>query len=451
MDKNGQENIFDKFNNEADVIRCPKGKGAVKSLLNLYAKAAVNLYGSIRLEHFVGIFNDQNEEKVTVDEVYNLLLPLVLKGRYYCFYKNYLVNGTYISDFNDADYLIELQGDKPRYLPEKDEFVKYVKKKHVDNPYWDKVLRYMYDIFGNTKDVYRCYKKIIDCFEGEFEIGNIVDTINSHGMVFDNDEQMMTLLNHIMKANNNTRFWKNNGYSPKELSEIRSKQPSNVTPFPIAQARDVGRNDPCPCGSGKKYKKCCGAINASESARLNDEESRQFYEIWYGLLGFINKKKRVIKEQIEPVYPNRISDMKLHEVRETLWENPQLIDEYIEKGGLSKEETDIIRLWGNSFIKGTFLLIEYQKDFALLIGSDKNDKDIIYGVKGISNSIASTMLRKLPVMVETVLLPFKGKLIYDSYMASSQIGFKKGAMEMFGRIYEKAIKNGIVTNLNDSI
>lgn len=22
---------------------------------------------------------------------------------------------------------------------------------------------------------------------------------------------------------------------------------------------DVGRNDPCPCGSGKKYKKCCEA------------------------------------------------------------------------------------------------------------------------------------------------------------------------------------------------
>jgi uncharacterized protein len=25
-----------------------------------------------------------------------------------------------------------------------------------------------------------------------------------------------------------------------------------------------GRNDPCPCGSGKKYKKCCGA-NASDA------------------------------------------------------------------------------------------------------------------------------------------------------------------------------------------
>lgn len=25
------------------------------------------------------------------------------------------------------------------------------------------------------------------------------------------------------------------------------------------QVDKVGRNDPCPCGSGKKYKKCCGA------------------------------------------------------------------------------------------------------------------------------------------------------------------------------------------------
>lgn len=27
----------------------------------------------------------------------------------------------------------------------------------------------------------------------------------------------------------------------------------------IVKEKKVGRNDPCPCGSGKKYKKCCGA------------------------------------------------------------------------------------------------------------------------------------------------------------------------------------------------
>ena len=27
----------------------------------------------------------------------------------------------------------------------------------------------------------------------------------------------------------------------------------------VRDGEKVGRNDPCPCGSGKKYKKCCGA------------------------------------------------------------------------------------------------------------------------------------------------------------------------------------------------
>ena len=34
-------------------------------------------------------------------------------------------------------------------------------------------------------------------------------------------------------------------------------------PTPVKAAKKVGRNDPCPCGSGKKYKKCCGANNSS--------------------------------------------------------------------------------------------------------------------------------------------------------------------------------------------
>lgn len=28
---------------------------------------------------------------------------------------------------------------------------------------------------------------------------------------------------------------------------------------PVKREKKVGRNDDCPCGSGKKYKKCCGA------------------------------------------------------------------------------------------------------------------------------------------------------------------------------------------------
>jgi hypothetical protein len=41
--------------------------------------------------------------------------------------------------------------------------------------------------------------------------------------------------------------------SPMAEASQRGKR----KPFKRDQPK-VGRNDPCPCGSGKKYKKCCG-------------------------------------------------------------------------------------------------------------------------------------------------------------------------------------------------
>ena len=38
----------------------------------------------------------------------------------------------------------------------------------------------------------------------------------------------------------------------KQLADIKTSAPQ-----PEKQKK-VGRNDPCPCGSGKKYKNCCG-------------------------------------------------------------------------------------------------------------------------------------------------------------------------------------------------
>ena len=42
---------------------------------------------------------------------------------------------------------------------------------------------------------------------------------------------------------------------PEDISDLEKmlKPPKPIT------SEKVGRNDPCPCGSGKKYKKCCGS------------------------------------------------------------------------------------------------------------------------------------------------------------------------------------------------
>ena len=46
----------------------------------------------------------------------------------------------------------------------------------------------------------------------------------------------------------------NNVLSEEKMQEITKKYREDN----IAHVEKIGRNDPCPCGSGKKYKKCCG-------------------------------------------------------------------------------------------------------------------------------------------------------------------------------------------------
>ena len=43
--------------------------------------------------------------------------------------------------------------------------------------------------------------------------------------------------------------------TPERQKELYKEQKSSTT---IVKGKKIGRNDPCPCGSGKKYKKCCG-------------------------------------------------------------------------------------------------------------------------------------------------------------------------------------------------
>jgi uncharacterized protein YecA (UPF0149 family) len=40
--------------------------------------------------------------------------------------------------------------------------------------------------------------------------------------------------------------------------EKEKKRLEKLSRAPVKSVK-IGRNEPCPCGSGKKYKKCCGA------------------------------------------------------------------------------------------------------------------------------------------------------------------------------------------------
>src|SRR5581483_2007527 len=79
---------------------------------------------------------------------------------------------------------------------------------------------------------------------------------------------------------------------------------------------DVGRNDPCPCGSGKRFKKCClhtgffstspteGTMNANEWLQANNKEpyhpdDETSYDNWYWMTYLYYHGKVFTQEEID--------------------------------------------------------------------------------------------------------------------------------------------------------
>ena len=439
--------IFEKYNPAGDVIRCPNGRAKMRKPLDLYARAAVNLYGIIRREEFVEIFNSQNDDKTTADEVYTILLPNVRKFGWYGFYKDYIVHYVALHNFDWVRNLEQEQAGKPRFIPPKEQFLQYEWEEHDDFDYWQEARMYMLETFGfdeNIMDGFEEIKVYLKYSVGVKELGTLM---KKYKIVPDGQKQAQKFFDVLMFAANNTRKWQNKGYTPNEMMKFRAEQ-QPTEPF-INQHIKIRPNERCPCGSGKKYKMCCARIESSGLAQLSPYERKIFYETWYKLLDFINQKHSIVNIRIKPVYPAFHDELQLLKIREKLWANPRIIGEFISSTDkLSDEEISLLQSWEKNHIKGQFLLVKYESEYAIIMRTDKDEPSKLYAVKGMTTSIAEAMHRQLPVMLDTVLLPFKDKIIYDSFMASHNISFGDGIKEMFEKEYvESKDMYGIIRKL----
>ena len=88
-----------------------------------------------------------------------------------------------------------------------------------------------------------------------------LDYVNEEGP--EEDEQMVAVSHEQRRAAQASieDFTRNiQRKKERELAELQFVGgESSSRPQQVVRSNKVGRNDPCPCGSGKKYKKCCGA------------------------------------------------------------------------------------------------------------------------------------------------------------------------------------------------
>lgn len=182
--------------------------------------------------------------------------------------------------------------------------------------------------------------------------------------------------------------------------------------------------------------------------KLTSEESNLFFELMHALQFYANTKFDIIKN-INSL--EEFKDIELDEkitVRNSIYDKPDIINEYIDKNpfNLSLEQLDIVEGWKEA-IAGEFYIERYLKNHAIFIKDEK-----VYGVLSLYDSFDDIFPKSyLPVYVKTVLLPFKGKLIYDGLMQSYNIHFGGGIKRRIKESYMRAKQNNrIIFSLGEA-
>jgi len=182
-----------------------------------------------------------------------------------------------------------------------------------------------------------------------------------------------------------------------------------------------------------------------ENNFLDLENRKLFFENWLRLLSFVNDKYDIIEGFNHPTDPVGLNLDDVFKIREKLWDDVSIIDEYLQSEKLDSESFEIVSSW-KKFIHKTFVIIRQLKKHCIFLD---DDEDIVYGVKGISNPIGEHIPR-YPFICEVFLIPFKDKIVYDTfvnapYMNVSIVGnMKKGVNDKYIQIKKE---KGITTRL----
>jgi hypothetical protein len=180
--------------------------------------------------------------------------------------------------------------------------------------------------------------------------------------------------------------------------------------------------------------------------KLSPQDVELFYKLTYALHCFVNRKLKLVQGGKTPEEVRELPFDQKVELRNALWQHPDLIESFVGENpfDLPAEELEIVKSW-NDCVQGRFILVSYQKKHAVFL----NDEEMVaYGVLALSDDFETILGDSLPIVLETILLPFKGAITYDGMMSPHNVSFGRGYREGFKQFFQEAkSKYGIVTSL----
>ena len=187
--------------------------------------------------------------------------------------------------------------------------------------------------------------------------------------------------------------------------------------------------------------------------KISSEDVALYYKLMWPLQFYVNQKLNIFPDvaSVEAYVKDYEYEDKLP-VRDALYEHIELIDAFVDENPahLTEAELAIVQSWKN-FVAGDFHIERFLKKGAILIRS--NDPPQVYLVLGLMDSLEEMLgyYYRPPIMIKTVLLPFRGQIIYDGLIQTYNIFFGGGIKGRLKETYMAAKQNQRIIETLDPV
>jgi hypothetical protein len=181
--------------------------------------------------------------------------------------------------------------------------------------------------------------------------------------------------------------------------------------------------------------------------RLAQSEAERFYQIWFPLLYYVNEQRHLVDQLPSTPGKASVEPSAILGLRDALWEDDSVREAFIAENPakLSPADLDLVASWKYR-VAGQFFIIRYLKKHTVFLRVEEPAR--AYGVLGLVSSIEEIIGPYLPVYVKAVLLPFEGKIIYDSLLSPYNVTFGGGYRSDLNNSYRRVQEHeGIITTL----
>lgn len=234
LEKDIDSTLVDNAKNNSEIIKAIAG-------MTYY-------YGVININKVIDILNSVFNSNFELEYIRKVLATGEELGYDFVVDENLI----YHIDVENVENVLELQklSDKDYYKFDKKALIKAGVQDYIEeNKQGEKIKSVLKELFVIDNEI---LKEEMDSFiiaiknemDKEEAIENFLEAYE-----IESDEEKEIFIYELTILAENIKRWSLKGYSEDEIKKEEQR---------VVNVVKIGRNEPCVCGSGKKYKKCCG-------------------------------------------------------------------------------------------------------------------------------------------------------------------------------------------------